>query len=111
MVTQNRIQLKYETRRDFAGASLTTAYQAWGSPLANPARIVKVVNGTNKDLSISTNGVDDMDIVVSSTGAVTDLTAARNHNDGAYFAAGTQFYIKSTAAGTGTAYLVVIYTS
>lgn len=110
-LTKNKTNMKYETRRDFAGSSLTSSYQTWGSALSHAARIVKIINNTNKDLDISTDGTNDMDIAVTSTGAVTDVCAGRNMDEGAYFPAGTQFYVKASAAGTGTAYLVIMYTA
>src|SRR5689334_25071135 len=97
--------LQYDTIRSIDSATFTGSYQALGTALTHPASIVKIVNNSGVLVTISTNGINDMD-VVSNTGFVLyDITTnAPNADNTLFFRAGTQFLFKG-AASSGFVYL------
>lgn len=101
----------FETLRSLAFGSISGAYATIGTPLLNPARLIKIVNTTNADMFISTDGTNNHDIIPASGFALYDLTTNHPTNSsGFFFAQGTQFYVKQVSAPTsGTVYLTVIY--
>lgn len=102
-------RLVYEPLRTFNSATLNGSYQALGTPLAHPASIVKVVNNSTATVTVSTDGVTDMDVCPTVSFFLYDLTTNRpTSSDGEFIAQGTQFYIKG-GAGVGSIYLVVLY--
>ena len=105
------IKLTYDERRDIDSATFNNSYQAVGSALTRPIRIVKIVNNSDEDIDISTDGVTDHDACPAGGFCLYDLTANKvqyQGQSGAFFAEGTQFYVKGAAAGTGLVYLVCI---
>lgn len=107
--TKNRTKLTYETLRSRAASTFNGTYQTLGAALAAPARIVKMKNFTNQIVTLSTDGTNAHDIFQANSGDVVDCTANRNTDEPVCFPAGTQFYVNA-AVGTGTIYLVVMYT-
>lgn len=107
--TKNRTKLTYETLRSRAASTFNGTYQTLGAVLTAPARIVKVKNFTNQTVTLSIDGTNAHDIFLANTGDVTDCTANRNTDEPVCFPAGTQFYVNAPN-GTGTIYLVVLYT-
>ena len=103
------LSVAYETMRSVASTALTGSYQVIGSALAYPSIITKMVNNSDVDVTISTNGVDDMDSAPSGGFWLYDFS--KNINEcNLSFPKGTQFYIKGTAGTTGTIDLVTIHT-
>lgn len=102
-------QLAYEALRSFDSASLTGTYQALGTPLVNPGTIVKLVNNSTVLVTISDNGVRDVDIAPAGSFWLYDATTNRTCDGNPIFIpAGRQYSVKGTA-GTGSIYLVVQY--
>lgn len=102
-------KLRYETLRSRDSATFTGSYQTLGTPLANPASIVKLVNNSAVLVTISVDGVNDHDIAPASSFWLYDVTSDSPPESGSIFTAkGTQYYIKG-AASTGSVYLVVQY--
>lgn len=95
----------------FAGTSLTTGYQAINAGgFEKPIIIFRLMNNTNKDLSISFDGATANDFVKAGEKFDLNLQANLTLNSGiAQMKKGTVVYIKSDAAGTGTAYLAGYY--
>ncbi|HLT41328.1 MAG TPA: hypothetical protein VKZ95_01380 [Sphingobacteriaceae bacterium] len=108
--TKNRTKITYEVLRSRAATTFNGTYQTLGAVLAFPARIVKIKNLTNQTVTLSTDGTNPHDIFLANTGDVMDLTANGNTDEPPCFAAGTQFYVNAPV-GTGTIYLVAIYTA
>jgi len=102
--------LKYEAYQTLAFSSITTSFVAIGSPIAASARIFKIVNNTDGDMIISTDGTTLHDFVPA--GSYTTYDAAAN--SGAQAApcrlpSGTQFYVKySTAPSKNSVYLITL---
>jgi len=102
-------KLLYETLRSRDSATFTGSYQTLGSPLQNPASIVKFINNSDVVVTISVDGVNDHDIAPASSFWLYDGTANSPHESDSIFAEkGRQYYVKGSA-GTGSVYLVVQY--
>jgi|SRR6478736_7833278 len=102
----------YEPIRSIDSSTFTGSYQAIGTPITNPSSILKIVNNSNRLVTISTNGVDDDDILPAGAFTLYDISSdAQAVAGGANlrFPANTQFYAKGIAGGTGLVYLVTIY--
>lgn len=99
------------TMATFAGTSVSTAYQAMNAGgFAKSIIIFRLINNTNKNLTISYDGITANDFVVA--GKEFELYLQTNFalNSGiAQMKKGTIVYIKSDAAGTGNAYLTGYY--
>jgi hypothetical protein len=108
-ITAQRI--RWEDLRSIAFGDISGTYEAVGDSLANPARIIKFLNQTDVDILVSTNGVDDKDLVPAGGFSLYDMTANRPEtNSGSFVDQGTTFYVKGTPT-SGTFYVVVIYAS
>lgn len=101
--------LKYEPIRSLDSSTLTGSYLPIGTPLADASRILKIVNTSNVTVTISTDGVNDMDIIPSGSFVLYD--AGTNRGNAApcmTFAKGEQFYAKGSV-GAGLIYVVSLY--
>lgn len=102
--------LVYEPLRSLSSASVSGTYATLGTPLANPSSLIKMVNDSTQDVLVSVDGIIDMDICPAGGFFLYDLVT--NHPSSVpstHIIKGTQFYVKGTA-GTGTIYLVTLYT-
>lgn len=101
-------QAEFLTRQDRDSSTFDNTYQTLGSSLSEAGVLVKVINDSNVDVDVSTDGTTDMDYVPAGTFFLYDLRT--NHGPEVQFAfkKGTQFYIKGAAAGSGSVYLTVI---
>lgn len=102
--------LKYGPLRTINSSTLTSSYQNLGAPLSHPASLIKLINNSNVFVTLSTDGINDMDVCAANSFFLYDETANSPTNgvDAVFFPEGTQFMIKGTA-GTGSIYLVVQY--
>ena len=95
----------------FAGTSLSTAYQAINATgFTKSCILIRLINDTNKDLTVSHDGTNNHDFVQA--GETLQLPIQSNllpATGVAQFKKGTVIYIKSDASGTGTAYLSGYY--
>lgn len=100
-----------DTLRSMAFGSITNSYQAFGSVLAHPVRMFRLINPSNGDLLFSLDGTNDHFFIPSTSFVLYDLTANRAQVGPTFvLPKGTQFYIKySTAPTTKAAYLECIY--
>jgi len=102
-------QFKYETRRDFAPASLSGTYQKIGSALAHPSQIIKIVNDSTQAIDISIDGTNDHDYVPAGGFWLYDNTTnSPLENNPTFRAAGTQYWVKSTSGSAGTGLIVLV---
>jgi hypothetical protein len=102
-------RLNYETLRSIDSATFTGSYQTLGTPLENPASIVKLVNNSTSLVTVSIDGVNDHDIAPANSFFLYDETGNSPEESGSiYMQKGTQFYV-SGSAGTGLVYLVIQY--
>lgn len=100
----------YETLRSIDSSTFTGAYQNIGTPLLHPASIVKFVNTSAVAVTISTDGINAMDIVPATSFALYDYTSNTpvGSVDGVFVAQNTQYQILGTTS-TGLVYLIVQY--
>ena len=105
------VRATYDGLRSLAHGSISGTYAALGTTLVYPARILKIVNNTDGDMLVSTDGVNDMDFLAANSFVLYDLSTNRQVAGQQYtFPAGTQFYVKqSTAPTKNSIYLVVVY--
>jgi hypothetical protein len=116
MVDSNSIRVLPEALRSRDSATFTGAYQTLGAVTANPGRILKIVNNSNVDVTMSWDGVTDHDLIPASSGTIYDISTNKQQvssNGGGQWSIGTatQFYIKGTAGGgnSGSVYLIYMY--
>jgi hypothetical protein len=116
MVDSNSIRALPEALRSRDSATFTGAYQTIGPVTGNPGRILKIVNNSNVDVTMSWDGVTDHDFIPASSGTVYDISTNRQDvqsNGGGQWSTGqgTQFYVKGTAGGgnSGSIYLIYMY--
>lgn len=64
-MTQKSQKAKYEILRSRDSATFDGTYQVLGPPLQHPPRLLKMQNKSDIDISISTNGVDEHDIILA----------------------------------------------
>lgn len=106
-ITAKSVVLEYAEMAIFDSSTLNGSFQAIGSPLAQPGLIVKMVNNSDADVIVSTDGTTDNDICVA--GGFWLYDCAANKQAGPTMAApvGRQYYISGTAGMGGNIYLVV----
>ena len=101
--------LKWDLLRSIASSGVSSSYATVGTKFTFPARIVKIVNNSNEDATVSIDGVNDYDYVPAGGFSLYDLGTNRgNSSPEAAFAQGTQISVKGTS-GSGNIYVVVIY--
>lgn len=102
-------KLVYEVLRTIDSSTFTGAYQALGSPLANAASLIRMVNNSDVVVTISTDGVNDHDIAPAGSFWLYDIASdSPTMSDSVFAEKGRQYYVKGSA-GTGSVYLVVQY--
>ncbi len=101
---------RWETLRVLAAEDISPTYVPLGDSLENPARIIKMVNTTDVDILVSTNGSDDMDVCPAGGFFLYDIMSNKSEQSCMFVDQGTVFYISGEPT-TGSVYLVVIYTS
>lgn len=101
-------KIAWETLRSFDSVSLNGYYQAIGTPLAQASYICKIVNNSNVLITVSIDGLTDID--VAPAGSFWLYDESKSGLNAAYPAIpkGTQFFIKGSA-GSGLIYLVSQY--
>ena len=100
-----------EPLRTVAFVSLTGSLAAIGLPLANPARVMFVTNGTDANVDISLDGVHNMFCLLPGSSLTLDLTTNKSNDEGLFFAIGTQIYVayESVVPTVGNVYLSIVY--
>ncbi|HEC66599.1 MAG TPA: hypothetical protein ENI23_15090 [bacterium] len=77
-----------------------------GSPTTKLLRMIRFINNTDQDVTISWDGVDvaGHDFFPSLTSLTLDVTANKTDTQGYFVAVGTQFFVSATV-GTGIFYI------
>ncbi len=102
-------KLVYDVMRSRDSATFTGTYQTLGSALSFNCSIVKIVNNSGVLITVSTDGINDHEILPASSFTLYDITTNSNQQgDSIYVPKGTQYYVKGTAS-TGLVYLVTQY--
>jgi hypothetical protein len=95
---------------NIASSTVTGSYQAINtSGLPNPCIIIRIINNSSKDVTVSYDGVNDGEFVPTMTTLQLPLQSNMVPNGNvAVLAQGTIVYVKGTA-GTGNVYLAGYY--
>lgn len=92
--------------RSIDSATFTGAYQAVGTPFNYPIRILKIINNSDENVSVSWDGIADHDFIPAATFALYDFGTNRgNSSPGLDLPQGIQISVKGSA-GTGLVYVV-----
>lgn len=105
------IRFRMEAIRESAFGVVGANYAAMGSAIAEPARMIRLVNTTDQDVYISFDGVTNHIRVVSNSFLLLDVTANLVRNDGFFIADGTVIYQKhaGVAPTSGLVFAEVVY--
>jgi hypothetical protein len=102
----------FDTLRSLAFGSISGDYAALGSALSTNARVFKLTNGTDGDLFVSLDGVNNQIFLPAGSFTLYDLSTNSPPiavTDNLVLAIGTQFSVKqSTAPTSGSVYLEII---
>ncbi len=101
-------RLAWETLRSIDSSTLTGSYQALGVPLAHPGYIVKLVNNSTVLVTISIDGINDVDVAPANSYWLYDEGKVGLSSAYPALPQGTQIMIKGSA-GSGNIYLVSQY--
>lgn len=108
MSTTNKI-LAIE-RADFNSNTLTGGFDVLYTSLPEPLAILRIVNESNRDITISYDGSTNHDLVPSSNTLQLYLQASnRPRSHVAQLPKGSTIYVKGTAGGTGYIYVAGYY--
>ena len=99
-------RLDWEPLRSIDATTFTGAYQAVGTPLTNPSYIIKLVNNSSVFVTISKDGVTDIDVAPANSYWLYDESKAGAIASAPSLPAGTQIFVKGNAGGSGNVYLV-----
>lgn len=106
MATKNSVLPIAMTSINATGVS--TAYATINaSGTTNPCVQLRLTNNTNKNLTVSFDGINDHDFIKA--GGTLELFTIPNYTGIPQFKKGTVIHVKSDAAGTGLAYLSGYY--
>jgi len=102
-------RLAWETLRSVDSATFGVSYVAVGGPLLHPSYILKMVNNSTVLVTVSIDGVTDVDVLPAGSFWLYDEDEGNQEH--VAMGQGTQIYVKSGtgAAGTGLVYLVTQY--
>ena len=104
-------RVNWETLRRFDSSTLTTSYQTFSTPLANPSYICKVVNNSTSTVVISIDGVNDIDVCPPNSFWLYDESKVGSAGGFPAIPQGTQFYLKletGSSAGTSGTYIYLV---
>jgi len=101
-------RIAWENLRSINSATLTGSKQALSTPLLYPSYICKLVNNSTVLVTISVDGVNDVDVAPANSFWLYDESKVGLAGAFPALPAGTQFYVTGSA-GTGLIYLVSQY--
>ena|ERR1044071_3120524 len=93
--------------QSIASSEVTSSYQVLGT-FSFPARLFKITNNSDEDVTISWDGTHDHEYVPAGGFVLIDIAANREVSDIFDAMLGTTLYAKGTA-GTGNVYLSYYY--
>lgn len=106
------IHASFDTLREVTSGSITASYTTVGTALTHEARMIQIVNSTDKAVYLSLDGTNNYLRVASGSTQALDFCTNRVRDDGFFLPLGTQFYVKRTEAGapgSGSIAIQVIY--
>ncbi len=98
-------RIAWETLRSIDSATFTGVNQALGTPLLQPSYILKLVNNSTVLVTISIDGINDIDVAPANSFWLYDEYKGIVRES---LPQGTQIYVRGSA-GTGSVYLVSQY--
>jgi len=101
-------RIAWETLRTIDSATFTGSYQNLGTPLVHPSYICKLVNNSTVLVTISIDGINDIDVAPASSFWLYDEGKVGLSSGYPALPEGTQIMVKGSA-GTGSVYLVSQY--
>jgi len=108
MAFQNNIKAIPLT--SIASTALTTYAPINTTGLPSPCFVLKIVNNSDQDVTVSFDGTTDNDFVPKATQAVLlPLYVSQPNNNSALWPQGLKVYIKGSAGMTGSIYLAGYY--
>ncbi len=104
-------RIAWETLRTLDTSTMVSSstFYAVGTPLAHPSYICKLVNNSNVLVTISIDGVNNVDVAPANSFWLYDEGKVGQSSAIPSLPKGTQIYCKSASAGTGNVYLVTQY--
>jgi len=102
-------RIAWETLRSIDSATFTGVYAALGTPLAHPSYICKLINNSTVLVTISIDGVTDVDVAPANSFWLYDEGKVGLSSGLPSLPAGTQIFVKGAGGGTGLVYLVTQY--
>jgi hypothetical protein len=101
--------IKWDALRSLSSASVTGTYGKVGTAFTFPPRLVKIINNSTQDVTVSVDGINDHDYVPAGGFTLYDIGTNRgNSASESNIQQGTQIFVKGTA-GTGNVYVVTLY--
>lgn len=94
--------------RSIDSATFTGSYQAVGTKLTYPTRIVKFTNNSTVLVTLSWDGTSDHEVLPAGSFVLLDVSSDRETSNIFEIGANTQFYVKGSA-GTGSFYISTYY--
>jgi len=102
-------QIAWEPLRSLDATTLAGSYVNVGTPLENPGYIVKMVNTSDVDVTVSVDGSTDVDICPAGGFWLYDEGKIGLSAGIPALPAGTQLMVNGTGATTGDIFVVVQY--
>jgi hypothetical protein len=100
--------VRYDALRSLAFGSISGTYAAIGPATQHAMRLIKIVNNTNADITISFDGTTDNDYIPSNSFALYDFQTNSQSDLYFFLSLNTQVYIKGTPSA-GSVYVTMIY--
>ena len=94
--------------QSIASSAVTASYQIVGAAVTKPSRLIKIVNNSTQDVTISWDGINDHDFLPAGAGLVYDAGTNRGHATSSMDIPPLSIFVKGTA-GTGNIYLSSFY--
>jgi len=94
--------------RSIDSSTFTGSYQAVGTALSFPTRIIKIYNGSSVGITISWDGINDHEYLPSTGFVLLDVATNKESNFQCQISANTQIFVKGSS-GTGLVYLSTYY--
>lgn len=101
-------RIAWEPIRTIDSATFTGSYQNLGIPLSHAGYIVKLVNNSTVLVTISTDGINDMDVAPANSFWLYDEGKVGQVSAMPALPQGTQIQVKGSV-GVGSVYLIVQY--
>lgn len=101
--------LTWDKLRSIASSAVSGTYAAVGTAFTYPVRLLKILNNSTEDVTVSIDGVNDYDYIPAGSFTLYDCGTNRgNPSPSMEIRQNTQIFVKGTG-GTGNIYVVCLY--